>query len=166
MIRPEVSQIVIDEFTKIIDSQDDKGIQKYGRTIDDAKDGDYSWMEMASEEIADMFKYLVKEIIRLRKETKTINHLCQEAYKTAKSKGWHDEPRETGTLLALIHAEVSEALEADRKGDFENFTEELADVCIRIFDLSECMGIDLEQAILKKMEFNKTRAHMHGGKRY
>ena len=62
-----------------------------------------------------------------------INQLCKEAYETAKTKGWHDEPRETGTLLALIHAEVSEALEADRKGDSENFAEELADVCIRVF---------------------------------
>lgn len=46
-----------------------------------------------------------------------INQLCTQAYETAKSKGWHDEPRETGTLLALIHSEVSEALEADRKND-------------------------------------------------
>jgi len=95
-----------------------------------------------------------------------INQLCKEAYETAKSKGWHDEPRETGTLLALIHAEVSEALEADRKGDSENFSEELADVCIRIFDLCGLKGINLEKAILKKMEFNKTRSYKHGGKSY
>ncbi|UTW68651.1 hypothetical protein KHA80_14230 [Anaerobacillus sp. HL2] len=37
--------------------------------------------------------------------------------------------------LLFIHSEVSEVLEADRKGDTDNFTEELADVCIRIFDL-------------------------------
>jgi len=95
-----------------------------------------------------------------------INILCKEAYMTAKSKGWHDEPRETGTLLALVHAEVSEALEADRKGNAENFAEELADVCIRIFDLCGSRGIDLEAAISKKMEFNKTRSFKHGGKKY
>lgn len=92
--------------------------------------------------------------------------LCKEAYETAKSKGWHDEPRETGTLLALIHSEVSEALEADRKGDQENFKEELADVCIRIFDLCGSRGIDLESAILAKMEKNKGRSYRHGGKAY
>ncbi|MCS0789540.1 hypothetical protein NX021_15410 [Cytobacillus firmus] len=95
-----------------------------------------------------------------------INQLCKEAYETAKSKGWHDEPRETGTLLALIHSEVSEALEADRKGDKENFAEELADVCIRIFDLCGPKEIDLEKAIYNKMERNKGRSYKHGGKAY
>jgi NTP pyrophosphatase (non-canonical NTP hydrolase) len=95
-----------------------------------------------------------------------INHLCKEAYAIATSKGWHDEPRETGTLLALIHSEVSEALEADRKGDVENFAEELADVCIRIFDLCGSKGIDLEKAIFEKMERNKGRTYKHGGKAY
>jgi NTP pyrophosphatase (non-canonical NTP hydrolase) len=95
-----------------------------------------------------------------------INELCNAAFETAKSKGWHDEPRETGTLLALIHSEVSEALEADRKGDTENFAEELADVCIRIFDLCGSKGIDLEAAIYKKMERNKGRSYKHGGKAY
>jgi len=95
-----------------------------------------------------------------------INQLCKQAYETAKSKGWHDEERETGTLLALIHSEVSEALEADRKGDSENFKEELADVCIRIFDLCGARDIDLEAAILDKMEKNKGRSYKHGGKAY
>jgi NTP pyrophosphatase (non-canonical NTP hydrolase) len=95
-----------------------------------------------------------------------INQLCKEAYETAKSKGWHDEPTEMGTKLALIHSEVSEALEADRKGDRENFVEELADVVIRVFDLCGSEGIDLEKAIKEKMEYNKKRLHKHGGKRY
>lgn len=95
-----------------------------------------------------------------------INELCKEAFETAKSKGWHDTPVETGTLLALIHSEVSEALEADRKGDSENFAEELADVCIRTFDLCGSRGIDLEKAILEKMQRNKLRSYKHGGKAY
>jgi NTP pyrophosphatase (non-canonical NTP hydrolase) len=95
-----------------------------------------------------------------------INNLCKEAFMIAKSKGWHDEPRETGTILALIHSEVSEALEADRKGNKENFAEELADVCIRVFDLCGSRGIDLEKAISEKIEYNKTRTYKHGGKAY
>lgn len=95
-----------------------------------------------------------------------INQLCKEAFETAKSKGWHDEERETGTMLALIHSEVSEALEEDRVGNVEFFTEELADVCIRVFDLCGMKGLDLETAILKKMEKNKGRSYKHGGKAY
>jgi len=95
-----------------------------------------------------------------------INALCKDAYETAVSKGWHDEERETGTLLALIHSEVSEALEADRKGDEENFCEELADICIRVFDLCGLRDVNLEGAILEKMERNKGRSYKHGGKLY
>jgi NTP pyrophosphatase (non-canonical NTP hydrolase) len=69
-------------------------------------------------------------------------------------------------LLALIHSEVSEALEADRKGNYENFVEELADVCIRVFDLCGAKDIDLETAISKKMQYNRTRSYKHGGKAY
>lgn len=99
-------------------------------------------------------------------EREMVNDLCKQAYETAKSKGWHDEERETGTMLALIHSEVSEALEADRKGDTELFAEELADVCIRIFDLCGLKNINLEAAILEKMEYNKLRSYKHGGKLY
>lgn len=98
--------------------------------------------------------------------SKSINELCAAAFEIAKSKGWHDEPRETGTLLALVHSEVSKALEADRKGDKENFAEELADTCIRIFDLCGSKGIDLEAAITAKMEKNKGRSYKHGNKQY
>ncbi|MDF2789241.1 MAG: hypothetical protein K0S80_2339 [Neobacillus sp.] len=95
-----------------------------------------------------------------------INQLCKEAFETAKSKGWHVEPREMGTILALIHSEVSEALEADRKGDFNNFEEELADICIRVFDLCGSKNINLEKIIREKMERNKYRSYKHGGKKY
>lgn len=94
----------------------------------------------------------------------TINELCKEAHKTAIQKGWYDEQRETGTILALIHSEVSEALEADRKGEMQQFQEELADICIRVFDLAGSRGFDLESIIMAKMAYNKTRPYKHGGK--
>lgn len=101
------------------------------------------------------------EVVRIEK---SINEFCNEAYEIAKSKGWHDTKREVPELIALIHSEVSEALEADRKDDYDNFKEELADVCIRIFDLCGSMDIDLNEAIEKKMEKNRKRPYKHGKK--
>lgn len=48
---------------------------------------------------------------------KTIEELQKEIYETAKSKGWYDNggAENIGERLALIHSEVSEALEADRR---------------------------------------------------
>ena len=95
-----------------------------------------------------------------------INELSYEAHETALEKGWWDEERSIGELLMLIVTEVAEACEADRKGDYENFKEEIADVYIRLGDLCGHLGIDIEKEIIKKTEFNKKRSYRHGGKKY
>ena len=77
-----------------------------------------------------------------------INELVLKAHENAKNKGFWDKPRrETGTLIALIHSEVAEALDAD---SCANFCEELSDICIRIFDLCGGKEINLEAVIRLK----------------
>lgn len=112
----------------------------------------------------------------------------EKVHELAVSKGWWEGtlkgasgPRETrmgandfGAKIALIHSEVSEALECARGGAFYmgyedsgkpcGLPSELADIVIRTMDIAEAMGIDLWDAIEKKHEYNKTRSHRHGGK--
>jgi NTP pyrophosphatase (non-canonical NTP hydrolase) len=105
----------------------------------------------------------------------TLSNLIRSAWLTADLSGWHTEPRTFGELIALAHSELSEALEAYRDGlplsEFtsegkpEGIAVELADVLIRIFDMSEELGIPLEDAIKAKMAYNKTRSYRHGGKK-
>lgn len=45
-----------------------------------------------------------------------------------------------------------------------NAQEELADIVIRVCDLAQELGIDLGEAVVAKMAYNKTRPHKHGGK--
>jgi NTP pyrophosphatase (non-canonical NTP hydrolase) len=94
-----------------------------------------------------------------------INDLIKECHSVAKSKGWWDELRNEGELIALMHSELSEALEAMRNhAGNDALAEELADCCIRIFDYCGWKEIDLEKALLKKIEYNKTRPYRHGKK--
>lgn len=73
-----------------------------------------------------------------------INEYVDMCYQISVEKGFWEQPRETGTLIALIHSEVTEALDAVT---VTNFCEELADICIRIGILCGGQEISLEKVL-------------------
>ena len=73
--------------------------------------------------------------------------------------------RNVGELLMLVVSEIAEAMEGHRKNlmdkhlpDRTQFSAELADAAIRIFDIAGSEGIDLGLAIAQKIAYNRTRA--------
>jgi NTP pyrophosphatase (non-canonical NTP hydrolase) len=82
--------------------------------------------------------------------------------------------RNDAEMIALMHSELSEALEALRHGnppddkcpEFSGVTVELADVLIRMMDFAEHHKLPLARAVIAKMEMNRGRSHKHGGKAF
>ena len=71
-----------------------------------------------------------------------ITSLANVIYQNNRARGWWDKEREKGTLIALMHSELSEALEGERKDtmddhlpQYKTVTVELADTIIRILRL-------------------------------
>lgn len=107
-----------------------------------------------------------------RKSSDSLALLGETIHRTKLDKGWTvttpdswEDENQIPADLALIHSEVSEALEAFRRGDADAFAVELADVVIRVIGLSHGLEIDLARAINEKVEKNKNRPFKHDGKR-
>jgi len=101
----------------------------------------------------------------------------------AEDKGWNEKlsPDHFDGLLALMHSELSEALEEWRNGHAinevyyvrdsygelkpEGIPIELADCLIRILHTMAYFNINIEGAMLAKHKYNMTRPYRHGGKR-
>lgn len=106
----------------------------------------------------------------LSAEKRAIETLMDEMYQISSSKGFWDTERNEGEAIALMHSELSEALEAARHGnpqsekipEFSQIEEEFADAVIRILEWCEGKGYNLSGAILAKAAYNRKRPPMHG----
>jgi 8-oxo-dGTP diphosphatase len=94
-----------------------------------------------------------------------IKQLTEDMNNLVRSKGWYEAnskrpqtPRNLAISLAVETAEVLEHYQFQENArDEQELAGELADVALYLLQLASVTGIDLEKAILDKIEVNKTR---------
>ena len=121
-----------------------------------------------------------------------LNELSNKAHAAAVEKGFYERKRDLPELAMLIITELSEAVEAERKGakieayrqkwaceynvdDWDanifakydidmrgTIEEEIADAIIRILDLCGYYGINIDAWVETKMKYNSMRPKKHG----
>jgi NTP pyrophosphatase (non-canonical NTP hydrolase) len=130
----------------------------------------------------------VTETPQAATSAKSLGEMMAEVVAATKAKGWYDTPVSFGEAMALLHSEVSEALEAWREWGTEDAIEafvpgsigaltsvidppkpegvgsEFADVLIRLLDYCSRFDVDLAAEYERKMRYNRTRPYRHGGK--
>ena len=94
----------------------------------------------------------------------TIQELTDEMNRFVETMGWYDEdspwpqtPRNIAISLSLEAAEVLEHFQWGERADKDALAGELADVALYLLQLAYLTGVDLEQAILDKLEINYKR---------
>lgn len=113
-------------------------------------------------------RFLLDERIRFTPKVgpvMDIKQLTEKMHELVASKGWYNadskRPQTPRNLAVSLSIEAAEILEHFQFGeevkDKEELGGELADVALYLLQLASVTGIDLEQAILKKIEINYTR---------
>lgn len=94
-----------------------------------------------------------------------IKELTERMHALVASKGWYaadskrpQTPRNLAISLSLEAAEILEHFQfREYARDQDELAGEMADVALYLLQLASVSNIDLEQAILDKLEINKTR---------
>ncbi|MCC6986227.1 MAG: nucleotide pyrophosphohydrolase [Anaerolineales bacterium] len=100
------------------------------------------------------------------KKDLTIHELTEAMHALVKSKGWYEidskrpqTPRNLAVSLSIEAAEILEHFQfTDEIQDRDELGSELADVMLYLLQLASVSGIDLEEAVLRKIEVNKGRS--------
>jgi NTP pyrophosphatase (non-canonical NTP hydrolase) len=99
---------------------------------------------------------------------------AERALRIATEHGFEESWEKFGEKIALMHAELSEALEGERHNNppsehipsYSAVEEEFADVIIRIMSFAYKNNLRVGEALLAKQEFNNNRPFKHGGKKF
>lgn len=98
------------------------------------------------------------------------NDMAAISHKGAKERGFWERGPGVAELIALMHKELSQALQAHREGNrkddklpwLSGLSVQLADCVNRILDIDAALSLGVAEALVEKMAFNEQRGRLHG----
>ena len=95
-----------------------------------------------------------------------IKDLTDEMHEFVRAQGWYEHdssrPQTLRNLAISLSLEAAEVLEHfqwnDDQPDLEELSDELADVTLYLLQIASVAGIDLEQAVMNKLDRNYGRS--------
>jgi NTP pyrophosphatase (non-canonical NTP hydrolase) len=101
----------------------------------------------------------------MNKDAMDIQELTNAMHQFVGAQGWYDldsqRPQTLRNLAISLNLEAAEVLEhfqwGDQLNNRQDFALELADVALYLLQIASIAGIDLEQAIIAKLEKNYGR---------
>jgi NTP pyrophosphatase (non-canonical NTP hydrolase) len=110
---------------------------------------------------------LLRQLVFLKKKERKmeLKDLTEKMHTFVRSKGWYEpdskRPQTPRNLAISLSLEANEVLEhyqwQGELNDDDELASELADVALYLMQLASVSGVDLEEAILKKLEINSSR---------
>ena len=102
----------------------------------------------------------------LKNSLPNLNRLGKVVLSLAEEKGftYPKNLMQSGKVLkhiALIHSEVSEAMEESRVPNLQKFKLEIADIIIRVIALATSLDINIDDVIIEKLLINQNRPYKH-----
>jgi NTP pyrophosphatase (non-canonical NTP hydrolase) len=94
-----------------------------------------------------------------------IHELTEKMHQFVRAQGWYDDdsprPQTLRNLAISLNLEAGEVLEQFQWNEDvtnnQEFGDELADVALYLLQIASVAGIDLERAIIRKLEINYQR---------
>jgi NTP pyrophosphatase (non-canonical NTP hydrolase) len=94
-----------------------------------------------------------------------IREITEKMHQFVRAQGWYEEdsprPQTLRNLAISLNLEAGEVLEQfqwqEETNDPQKLGDELADVALYLLQIASIVGVDLEAAILRKLEINYQR---------
>lgn len=142
-----IKQKVLNTVSKIIDSQNEKGLQKYGESLDECDLNKHDWNLMIIEELIDALQYQQKEINRIKQNSSmSLDVLTDLIVDWGIERDLHKaDPSKQFLKVAEEFGEIAEGLAKD---DLYKVKDGIGDTFVTLVMLSLVLDVDIRKCVL------------------